>query len=87
MKWSEYDLRLREWCKKKGRPIPGKPEAEYQVDWNANKFFNGTPKEYVTWGSNYKPLVKLENCKTDYWEEVRRKAAINLDNRKKHINV
>ena len=81
MKWSEYDLLLRAWCLKHDKPIPGRPEAEYGVNWTSNPFNNGTPREYKTWGSSLQVLVRLSDCSSaeDYWEKVRAKAAENLD--------
>lgn len=81
MKWSKYDLDLRQWCIDNGKPIPGKPEAYYGVDWKANPFFNGIPKEYKKWGSNLQVAVRVDDCSSteDYWNKVRIAAAKNLD--------
>lgn len=81
MKWSEYDLRLREECIRLGKPVPGKPETMYEVNWKTNPFFNGVPKEYKTWGTNLQVAVRLNDCSSaeDYWSKVRINAAKNLD--------
>jgi hypothetical protein len=81
MKWSDYDLKLREWCIKNNKPVPERPEAEYKVKWS-QPVFNGqsftAKRDYKDWGKNYQPLVKFEGCK-DYWGAVRKKAAKHLD--------
>jgi hypothetical protein len=81
MRRSKYDLNLRAWCIENNKPVPGKPETEYAVDWKANPFFNGIPKEYKTWGTNQQISVHVEDYATseEYWQAVRAVAAKNLD--------
>lgn len=91
MKWSEYDLRLRAECIRLGKPIPGKPEADYDVKWQ-QPVFNGihfTPgRDYSKWGKNLQVAVRLDDCESaeDYWKKVRINAARNLDKLKKVYN-
>lgn len=82
--WSDYDLRLRQWCIDHGRPIPGKPERMYDVNWNIpvyqGKWFTGK-RDYKAWGKNLQVAHHLNDFETaeDYWAAVKKTAAENLD--------
>jgi len=82
VKWSLYDLDLRQWCIDNKKPIPGKPEAEYEV---VAPYFNGITfsagRDYKVWGKNAQVAVRLKDCSSseDYWIKVRINAAKNLD--------
>lgn len=93
MKWSKYDLDLREWCIRLDKPIPGKPEAYYEVKTHIGSdgkvkyqpAFNGIAfsgvRDYTSWGKNLQVDVRLNDYDTaeEYWEAVSNNAAKNLD--------
>jgi len=77
MKWSQYDLNLREWCIKNNKPIPGKPEVYYGSEPSG---------DYSIWGKNYQPLVRFKDCKDgEYWDKVHEAASKNLDKLKAEV--
>lgn len=90
MKWSKYDLDLRELCIKRNKPIPGKPEAEYAVNWSIPLYRDAdSVKNIKEWGKNVQVDVKFRDYLSleDYWEAVRSNAAKNLTKLKAEIEV